>query len=156
MPRKPQYGDEEGAFSAPEQTDEEAGALLPAPASLTLERQVAPVFDPQEQLAQLLKLMQSYRDAGMIQQRGDGSFVLPGQQDARWDARLKVGSTCHCQACTIHNQRHWICMICHSSHEWVLVADRPRTMRTELGQGAWRAVCIWCVATSVPSNTAGA
>lgn len=94
-----------------------------------------PAFDAQTQIEQLLKLMQTYRDAGMIQQRPDGSFILPGQKDTRWEARVKMGSECTCERCTPHNQRHWLCMVCHSVHEWVMVNDRPRTMRTQLGQG---------------------
>ncbi len=102
---------------------------------LVVDRQSPPPFDPQAQLAQLLQLMHTYRDAGMIQQRADGSFMLPGQKDSAWEARLLVGSACACPSCTPHNQRHWLCMVCGTPHEWVLVTDRPRTMQTRLGQG---------------------
>jgi len=137
---RPQDEPEEGE---PESDDESEDGdteddILTTQASaepLTTTHPTPPPFDPQAQLAQLLQLMQSYRDAGMIQERPDGSFMLPGQKNAAWDARVKVGSTCECPACTPHNQRHWLCMVCGSVHEWVLVNDRPRTMRTQLGQG---------------------
>lgn len=120
------------------EVEEELEDLVTAQSSdtpLVTDRQPPPPFNPQEQLSQLLTLMKTYRDAGMIQERADGSFMLPGQKDSRWEARLKVGSACDCMNCTPHNQRHWLCMVCGSQHEWVLVTDRPRTMRTQLGQG---------------------
>src|SRR5207244_4433363 len=92
-------------------------------------------FDANAAVATLLSSLQEFRDAGLIQQRLDGAFVLPGHKDSRWEERLKIGSTCACPSCTPHNQRHWVCMVCNSVHEWVLVADRPRTMRTQLGAG---------------------
>lgn len=117
---------------------DDAEDLLTTPAAdrpLTPDLKPPTSFNPEEQLAQLLKLMQSYAGSGLVQQRPDGSFLFPGQSDTRWEERLAIGSTCTCAACTPHNQRHWICMVCHSSHEWVLVQDRPRTMKTQLGQG---------------------
>lgn len=120
------------------ETQDELDDLLTTQAGeppLIVEKPSPPPFDPQAQLSQLLELMKSYRDIGMIQERADGSFMLPGQKDSRWDARLKTGSACDCMTCTPHNQRHWLCMVCGAQHEWVLVTDRPRTMRTQLGQG---------------------
>jgi hypothetical protein len=125
----------------PDEDDDDPGSLddvlttQRADQPLTVERQAPPAFDPQAQLTQLLQLMETYRDAGMIQQRADGSFMLPGQKNAVWDERLRTGSACQCDGCTPHNQRHWLCMVCGSQHEWVLVNDRPRTMQTRLGQG---------------------
>src|SRR6266404_4378449 len=130
----PKYrpSDESGddASESDEGSEDTANDILTAQASgepLQATREPPPPFDPQAQLAQLLQLMKTYRDAGMIQERPDGSFMLPGQKNAAWDARVKVGSTCECPACTPHNQRHWLCMVCGSVHEWVLVNDRPRT-----------------------------
>jgi hypothetical protein len=115
-----------------------ASALDPAlpPSAVATVAEPAPQpFDVQGSLNQLLTIMQQYRDAGLIQQLPDGSFRLPGQQDALWQQRLAQGSECHCRACTPHNQRHWICMICNSIHEWVLVQDKPITMQTRLTAG---------------------
>ena len=133
-----QYGNSSDDDEGDDEIDEELDDLLTTQSAeqpLTVDKPPPPPFDPQAQLAQLLQLMHTYRDAGMIQQRADGSFMLPGQKDSAWEARLQVGSACACSSCTPHNQRHWLCMVCGTAHEWVLVTDRPRTMQTRLGQG---------------------
>jgi hypothetical protein len=100
-------------------------------------------FDPLEQTRQLAQLLQSFVSTGLIEQRRDGSLMVPGMQRAR----LRPDSACACARCTQHNQFHWVCMMCESVHEWVMVNDRPITMRQVLGD-AGRAGSIHLVCSN--------
>jgi hypothetical protein len=98
-------------------------------------------FDPLKQTLELAQLLQTFVAGGLIQQRQDCSLIVPGMQRAP----LRPDSSCHCARCGPHNQNHWICMHCGSAHEWVMVNDRPITMRQILGDagkaGAVHLVC---------------
>lgn len=81
-------------------------------------------FDPRASVAQLSELMQMYERQGLIHQRPDGSYVVPGAANPQQEAVAERGSACDCLACSPHDQRHWRCVICLTQYEWAI--QRPR------------------------------
>lgn len=96
--------------------------------------------DLQSMYQQFQGLMSLFVQSGMIHQRPDGTIVLPGTQAAKREIK---GSACDCSQCNEHNQRHWICVICGSAHEYVI--QLPRNSWSILGPagtaGRLDAVC---------------
>lgn len=96
--------------------------------------------NPAALLAQFQQFMKMGIELGWLHQRPDGTMVLPGSPVSK---RREIGSACTCSQCGPHNQRHWICVICGSAHEYVI--ERPRASWPHLGPagvaGRLDAVC---------------
>lgn len=87
-------------------------SLAPAPAS----GKASP-----DELDELRRVLARFVDQGILEQRPDGSLLLPGFVDPRQQKIDAEGSDCDCPRCTPFNQQHWYCAGCFSGpHEWVI------------------------------------
>ncbi len=101
-------------------------------------------FDPGAATQQLADLMRMYLAQGLIHQRPDGSFILPGQSNPVQEHVLQIGSLCQCPLCSEHNQLHWRCVICLQVHEWSTnpPGQDKQFPRGQVGRGGMRLYAV--------------
>lgn len=78
----------------------------------------APDVDPQTLLQQMATMLQAYQRQGLVIQRADGSFMIPGVENPLQAEVDQIGSLCECRQCTSYNQLHWRCVTCFQIYEW--------------------------------------
>ena len=81
----------------------------------------APAMASPSELDELRRVLGRFVEQGILEQRPDGSLMLPGFVDPRQERLDRLGSDCDCPQCTPFNQHHWYCAGCYSGpHEWVI------------------------------------